>query len=167
MSSRICSKDLLNEGVLGWWGKEVVLFKKTEVLLVVDSIGKDVKIGMEDRGWGCTGDDVCRAVWDVEEGIILLVFKSWPDKFRGWGISELRQLGDNGLEDVGGDVKGTWVVPSIVRTLKDLKDGSSGVRNILLVDVIKGGPGGDRDVGKGGEGNGGRLRSVERHLILN
>ena len=41
--------------------------------------------------------------------------------------------------------------------MEDLKDGGGGVRNVLLVNVIKGGPGGDRDVGEGGGGNGGGL----------
>jgi len=85
MSLRICSKDLVNKGVLGKQGKEVVLFKKTEVLLAVGGIGKDIKVGMEDRRWGCAGDDVGGAVWDVEEQVILLVFKSGPDKLGGGG----------------------------------------------------------------------------------
>ena len=55
----------------------------------------------------------------------------------------------------------------IVRALKDLKDGGSGVRNVLLVDVIKGRPGGDGDVGEGRGGDDSRLRREERHSILN
>jgi len=51
--------------------------------------------------------------------------------------------------------------------LKDFKDGGGGVGNVLLIYVIKGGPGGDRDVGKGGGGDDGGLRRVERHSILN
>ena len=51
-----------------------------------------------------------------------------------------------------------------MRTLEDLKDGGSGVRNILLIDVIKGGPGGDGDVGEGRGGNDGGLRRSEQHL---
>ena len=30
---------------------------------------------------------------------------------------ELGRLGDDGLEDAGGDVEGAWIVPSIVRAL--------------------------------------------------
>jgi len=44
-----------------------------------------------------------------------------------------------------------------VRALEDLKDGGGGVRNILLVYVIEGGPGGDGDVGEGRGGNDGGL----------
>ena len=67
---------------------------------------------------------------------------------------------------MGGNIERAWVVPSIVGTLKDFKDGSSGVHNVLLVDVIKGRPGGDRDVGEGRGGDDGGLR-IERHSILN
>jgi len=51
--------------------------------------------------------------------------------------------------------------------LEDFKDSSGGVRNILLIDVVKGGPGSDRDMGEGGGGDDGRLRRSERHSILN
>ena len=78
----------------------------------------------------------------------------------------LRSGGD-GLEDMGGDIKGAWIVPSIVRALQDLEDGSGGICNVLLINVIKGGPRGNGDVGEGRGGDGGGLRSVERHLILN
>jgi len=63
----------------------------------------------------------------------------------------------DGLEDMGSDVKGAWVIPSVVRTLKDLKDGGGGVRNVLLIDVVKGGPGSDGDMGEGGGDDDGRL----------
>ena len=79
---------------------------------------------------------------------------------------EFGGLRDNGLEDAGGDVERTWVVPSVVRALEDLKNCGGGICNVLLVDVIKGRPGGDGDVGKGrGDGDGG-LGGVERHSIL-
>ena len=84
MASRISSKDSLNEGVLGWWGKEVVLFEKSEVFLTMSGIGKDFKAGIEDRGRGCTGDNVLGAVRDVEEGVVFNVFKDGPGEFRGW-----------------------------------------------------------------------------------
>ena len=90
MASRICSKDSLDEGVLGRRGKEVVLFEKAEVLFAVGGISKDFKIGMEDGGQGCTGDDVLRAVWDIEEWVVLLVFKSGPDKLGGRGTWDNR-----------------------------------------------------------------------------
>ena len=83
---RICSKDLLDEGVLGRWGKEVILFEKTEVLLMMDSIGKDIKIGTEDGGRGHASNDVLGTIRDVEEGVVFNVFKGWPDKLWGWGM---------------------------------------------------------------------------------
>ena len=156
MSSRICSKDLVDKRVLGRQGKKVVLFEETEVFLTVDSIGKDVKIGMEDGGWRCTSDDIGGAVWDIEEQVVLLVFKSGPDK--------LGELGDDGLEDTEGNVKGTWVVPSVVRALEDLEDSGGGIHNVLLVNVVKGGPGGDEDVGEGRGGNSSGLRGSEGHF---
>jgi len=85
VASRICSKDLLDEGVLGRQGKEVILFEEAEVFFAVGSVGKDFKTGIENGGWGSAGDDVLGAVWDIEEGVILLVFKSRPDKLGGWG----------------------------------------------------------------------------------
>jgi len=76
----------------------------------------------------------------------------------------LGRLGVDGLEDAGGNVKRAWVIPSVVRALEDLKDGGGGVRNVLLVDVIKGRPGGDGDVGESGGGDDGGLRGSKRHL---
>jgi len=136
---------------------------------VEGDVGKGVKASGRSRGDGGTGDDVRGAVRDIEEGEVFDVIKGSPDKSRRWGILELRRLrsGGDGLKDAGGDIKRTWVVPSIVRALEDLKDGGGGVRNVLLIDVLKGRPGGDRDMGKGRGGDGSGLRSVERHLILN
>ena len=107
-------------------------------------VGKDVKTinwGGRDRG---ASDDIVGAVRGVERKTFNVV-RCGPDRSGGWGIPELGRLrsGVDRLEDMSGDVEGTWVVPSVVRALEDLKDGSSGVRNVLLIDVIKGGPGGD------------------------
>ena len=143
---------------MGGCGKEVFLF----IFMVLGLVGSDVGENFEaDDGGGRnrgTGDDIGRAVRDVGEGVILRVFEDRPSELRGWGT------GDDGLEDVGGDVKRTWVIPSVVRALKDLEDGGGGVRNVLLVAVVKGGPGSDGDVGEGGGGDDGGLRSGERHL---
>jgi len=147
MASRISSKDLFDEGVLGGGGKEVLLF----VFLVLELMGGDVSKGIKavdrSRGDRGTGDDVGGAVRDVEEGVIFWVVKDGPSELRGWGT------GDDRLEDAGGDIKRAWVVPSVVRALEDLKDGGGGVHNVLLVDVIKGRPGGDGDVGEGRRGD--------------
>jgi len=129
------------------------------VFMVLDFVEGDMGEGVKavdgsggDRG---TGDDIGGAVRDVEEGVILWVVKDRPGEFRGWG------MWDNRLEDAGSNVKRTWVVPSVVRALEDLKDGGGGVCNILLIDIIKGGPGGDRDVGEGGGGDDSGLRRSE------
>ena len=113
------------------------------------------------RRVGSAGDNVLRAVGDVKEREVLDIVKGRPDEFGG-----LRDKDDR-LEDAGSDVSRTWVIPSVVRALEDLKDGSGGIHNVLLRNVIKGGPGGNGEVREGGKGGGGRLRSVERHLILN
>jgi len=146
---------------LGGGGKEILLF----VFLILGLVGSDVSKDVEADDWSRrdrgAGDDISGAVGDVGEGVILWVFEDRPSELRGWGT------GNDGLEDTGGDVKRTWVIPSVVRALKDLKDGSGGVRNVLLVDVVKGGPGSDGDVGEGGGGDDSGLRRSERHSILN
>ena len=158
MFSKIVSKVLVDVVVLGGRREEVFLLVFSVLGLVGGDVGKDVKAEDWGGGDGGTGDDVCGAVGDVEEGVIFRVVKDGPSELGGWGT------GDDGLEDVGGDVKRAWVIPGVVRALEDLKDGSGGIRNVLLIDVIKGGPGGDRDVGEGGGGDDGGLRGSERHL---
>jgi len=154
------SKVLVDVGVLGGRGEEIFFLVFTVLRFVGSDMGKDVKTkdgGGGDRG---TGDNVCGAVGDVEEGVVFWVVKDRPGEFGSWGTWNDR------LEDAGGDVKRAWVVPSVVRALEDLKDGGGGVRNVLLVDVIKGGPGGDRDVGEGRGGNDSGLRSSEGHFTI-
>jgi len=147
---RISSKDSFDEGVLGGGGKEILLLVFTVLGLVGSDVSEDVKTDNWGRRDGGTGDDVSRAVRDVEEGVIFRVVKDGPSELRGWGT------GNDGLEDTGSDIERTWVVPGVVRALEDLKDGGSSIRNVLLVDVIKGGPGGDGDVGEGrGDDDGG------------
>jgi len=167
VSSKIVSKVLVDEGVLSGRGEKVFFL----VLVILKFIGSDVGKGVEaigrSGGDGDTGDNILRAVRDVAEGVVLDVVKGRPDRSGGWGILKLgglRSRGD-GLEDTGGNVKGAWIVPSIVRTLQDLEDGGSGVRNVLLINIIKGRPGGDGDMGKSGGGDDGGLGSVERHLF--
>ena len=164
MFSKIVSKVLVDKGILGGRGKEVFLLVFSVLGLMGGDVGKNVETkdgGGGDRG---TGDNIGGAVRDVEEGEVLVVVKGGPDRSGRWRILELGGLRDDGLEDAGGDIKRTWVIPSVVRALEDLKDGGGGVRNVLLVDVIKGGPGGDRDVGEGRGGDDGGLRGSERHL---
>jgi len=164
--SKIMSKVLVDERVLGGCGEEVLFLVFTILGLVGGDVGKDVKTKDGSRGDGSTGDDIGRAVRGVEKGKVLDVVNVGPDRSGRWGILKLGGLTDNGLEDAGGNVKGAWIVPSIVRALEDLEDGGGGVRNVLLVDVIKGRPEGDRDVGEGGGGNDGGLRRREGHSIL-
>jgi len=167
MLSRIISKVLVDKGVLGGCGKEVFFFIFAIGGLVGRDVGKDIKTIVWGGGDGSAGDNISGAIRDIEEGEVFNVIKGGPVDSRRQGVLGFRGLRDNRLEDVEGDVKWTWVVPSIVRALEDLEDGSSGVRNVLLVNVIKGRPGGDGDMGEGGGSDGGGFRSVERHLILN
>jgi len=164
VTSRISSKDLLDKRVLGGRGKEILLFVFTVSGFVGGDVGKDVKTIDGCRRDGDTGNDIGGAVRDIKEGIVFNVVKGGPDRDGRWRVPKLGGLQDDGLEDAGGDVKGTWVIPSVVRALKDLKDGSGGVCNVLLVDVIKGRPGGDGDVEEGRGGDDGGLRGSKRHL---
>jgi len=164
--SKIVSKVLVDEGILGRRREKVLLLVFTILGFVGGDVGEDVEAG--DRGGrdGGTGDDIVGTARDVEEGEVFNVVKSGPGRSGRWGILELGRLGVDGLEDTGGDVEGAWVIPSVVRALKDLKDSGGGVRNVLLIDVVKGGPRSDGDMGEGGGGDDGGLRS-ERHSILN
>ena len=135
----------MDKGVLGGRGKKVFFLVFLVLRLVGGDVGKDVKTINWGGGDGGAGDDIIRAVRDVKKREVLDVVKGGPDRSGRWGILELGRLrsGVNRLEDMSGNVKGTWVVPSVVRALEDLKDGGGGVRNVLLIDVIKGRPGGD------------------------
>ena len=160
MFSGISSKDLIDKRVLGRCWKEVFLFVFSELRFVGGNVGEDVETEDGSRRDGGTGDNVCGTIWDVEEGIIFRVVKDRPSKFGGWGT---RDKGDGrwGSKSVNG---GTWEVPSVMVGLKDFKDSGGGVGNVLLIYVIEGGPGSDRDVGKGGGGDDGGLRGSEGHL---
>jgi len=48
--------------------------------------------------------------------------------------------------------------------LEDFEDSGGSVGNILLIDVVKGGPGSDRDMGEGRGGDDGGLRGSEEHF---
>ena len=150
---------------MGGRGEEVLFFVLAVLGFMSGNVGEDVKTINWGRGDGGASDDIVGAVGGVERKTFDVV-KSVPDRSGGWGILELGRLrsGVDGLEDAGGDVKRTWVVPSVVRALEDLKDGGGGVHNVLLVDVIKGGPEGDGDVREGRGGDDGGLRGSERHL---
>jgi len=165
--SKIVSKVLVDKGVLDGRGEKVLFLVFMILGLMSGNMGKDIKTDNWGRGNRSTGDDVSCPVGDVEERKVFNVVKSGPVDSGRRRVLEFGRLRDNGLEDTGSDIERTWIVPSVVRALKDLKDGGSSVCNILLVDVIKGRPGGNRDVGEGGGGDDGRLRRSEQHSILN
>jgi len=121
--------------------------------LVGGDVGEDVKTGNWGRGDGGAGDDIVRAVRDIEEGEVFNIVKSGPNEFGG--------LGDDRLKDISGNVERAWIIPSVVRALEDLKDGGGGVHNVLLIDVVKGRPGSNRDMGEGGGGDDSGLRRSE------
>jgi len=114
--SKIVSKVLMDKRVLGGYRKEVFFFVLLVLGFVGGDVGKDIKTinwGGGDRG---AGDDIIGAVGGVERKTFNVV-KSGPDRSRGQGILELGGLSVDGLEDAGSDVKGTWVIPSVVRAL--------------------------------------------------
>ena len=167
MFSKIVSKVLMDKGVLSGRREEVLFLVFMILGLVGSDVGKDVKADNWGGGDGGTSDDIGGAVGDVEEGEVFYVLEGGPGRSRRWRILKLGGLRVDGLEDAGGNVKGTWVIPSVVRTLEDLEDGSGGIRDILLINIVKGRPGSDRDVGEGRGGDDGGLRRSERHSILN
>jgi len=136
--SKIVSKMLVDKGILGGRREEILFFVLMVLGLVGGDMGKDIKTDNWGRGDGGAGNNIGGTVRDVEEREVLDVVKGGPDRSGRWRILKLGGLRDNGLEDTGSDVKRTWVIPSVVRALKDLEDGGSGVRNILLIDVVKG-----------------------------
>ena len=161
--SRMESKVLVDEGVLGGRREDVLLLVVTVLRLVGGDVGKEFEV----VGWGGrdggTGDDIGRGVGDVEEGIILDVVKGRPDKLWRWGARRGSD-GGRGTEGVN-----TWagIVPGIEVRIEDFEDCGGSVGDVLLVNVIKGRPGSDGDLGEGGGGDDGGLGSVERHLLNN
>ena len=117
MLSKIVSKMLVDVGVLGGRGEEILFLVFTILGLVGSDVGKDVKT--EDGGGraGGTSDDIGGTVGDVDEGEVFDVVKGGPDRSGRWGILELGRLSVDGLEDAGGDVERAWIIPSIVRAL--------------------------------------------------
>ena len=130
MFSKIVSKVLVDEGVLGGCREKVLFLVFTILRFVEGDVGEGLEAVDGGGGDGSTSDDILWAVRNVEEGEVLDVVKSGPDELGRWR--------DDGLEDVGSDVERTWVVPSVVRALEDLEDGGGGVHNVLLVDIVKG-----------------------------
>ena len=56
-----------------------------------------------------------------------------------------------------GAIKGAWVIPGVVGTVKEVLDDLVGGSNVELVNVVKVGPGSDRE-GRGGDDGGGERR---------
>ena len=117
MFSKIVSKVLVDVGVLGGRWEEVFLLVFSVCWFVGGDVGEDIKTINWGRGDGGAGDDIIGAVWDVKKREVLDVVKGGPDRSGRWRILELGRLRVNGLEDAGGDVKGAWVIPSVVRAL--------------------------------------------------
>ena len=85
MLSKIVSKVLVDEGVLGGHGEKVLSLVFPILGFVEGNVGEGLKT--EDRGGGDrgTGDGVCGAVGDVEEGVIFWVVKGRPGELGGGG----------------------------------------------------------------------------------
>ena len=52
------------------------------------NMGKDVKTDNWGGRDGSTGDNVCGAVGDIEEGVIFWVVKNRPGELGGWGTGD-------------------------------------------------------------------------------
>jgi len=153
VASRISSKDLFNERVLGGRGKEVFLLVFTIGEFMGGDVGKDVKTVDGSGRDGGASDDISRAVRDVEEGVVLRVVKDRPGELRGWGTWDKRSR-------CWGSVSikiGTWEIPSIMVRLEDFEDGSGSIGGVLLIYVIEGQPRSDGDMGEGRGDDGGGL----------
>ena len=163
MLSKIVSKVLVDKGILGGCWEKVLLLVVMVFGLVGGDMGEEFEVVGRSRGDGGTGDNIGGGVGDVEEGIVFDVVKGGPDEL--WRCRARRGSdGRGGAEGVG---TGTWVVPGVEVRVENLKDSGGSVGDILLINVIKGRPGSDRDLGKGGGGDEGGLGSVERHLLNN
>jgi len=104
MFSKIISKVLMDKGVLGGCGEEILFLIFAVLGFVGGDVGKDVETinwGGGDRG---TGDNIIGAIRDVKKRELLDIVKGGPDGSRRWGILELGRLRVDGLEDVGGDI---------------------------------------------------------------
>jgi len=67
--------------------REKVLFLVLPILGFVEgNVGEGLKTEDGGRGDRGTSDDVCGAVGDVEEGVILWVVKGRPGELGGWGM---------------------------------------------------------------------------------
>jgi len=117
MLSKIVSKVLVDKGILGGRRKEVLFLVFTILRFVEGDMGKGIEAINRGRGDGGAGNNVLRAVRDIEEREVLDVVKGGPDRSGRWGILKFRGLRGDGLEDTGGDVKRAWIVPSIVSAL--------------------------------------------------
>ena len=163
VASRIESKVLVDKGVLGGRREDILLLVVAILRLVGSDVGEEFKVIGGSRGDGGAGDDISRGVGDVEEGVVLDVVKGGPDELWRWGA----RRGSDRRGGVEGEGVRAGVIPGVEVRIENLKDCSGGVGDVLLVYVIKGRPGSDRDLGKGGGGDDGGLRSVERHLLNN
>jgi len=80
------SKVLVDKRVLGGHGEEVLFLVFTILGLVSGDVGEDVETGNWGRGNGSTGNDIGRAVGDIEEGVVFRVVKDGPGELGGWGM---------------------------------------------------------------------------------
>jgi len=156
----------LDKTILGGCREEVLLIVEAVVVLISDDMGEEVKVGDGCGGDQGTGDDVVgRGRWGEDEGLGL---SRNEDRGEEGGVikNRGRQTGDGNDGRGGLKCVGTWAgeIPGVEVTVKDLKDSGSGVGEVLLIDVVNGRPGGDRDLGKGGGSDDGRLGQSERHF---
>jgi len=94
--SKMVSKVLVDEGILGRRGEEVFLVIKAVIVLEGGDVCEELKIVGWGRRDGGAGDNICG-----RGGVVGVVAggKSRPDRRFGWGGGE--GLGDSGDEDGG------------------------------------------------------------------
>ena len=164
----------MDKRVLGERREEVFLVVEAIIVLESGDVSKEVEVGGGGRGDGGAGDNIVRGggvceLWrsrgsedgglhcsgNEDGGVEGRIVKGG-----GWGAGD----GDNGrgrLKSVG---TWAWEVPSVIVAIEDLKDGSSGVGEVLLIYVVNSRPGRDRELGEGGGGDDGGLGRSERHF---
>ena len=160
---RIVSKVLMDKGVLGGRREDIFLLVVVVFGLVGGNVGKKLEVVGGSGGNGGTGDDVGGGLGDIEERVVLDVVKGGPDELWRWGA----RRGSDGRGRAEGVGTRTWVIPGVEVQIENLKDCGSGVGDVLLINIIKGRPRSNGDLGEGRGGDDGGLGSVERHLLNN
>ena len=83
MLSKIVSKVLVDKGILGGRGEEVLFLIFVILRFVEGNVGKGFKTVDGGRGDRGTSNNILWTVRDVEEGEVFNIVKGGPDRSRG------------------------------------------------------------------------------------